>query len=116
METRYLYKNVKIDDRTKEYVDKRLGKIEKVLKKILQCEIEIDLDKKGKFRAEIMVQAPKKLYRSEEISESIEGAVDVAVEEIIRQIGKSKDRLKELRERGARSIKKKVVLDKNARF
>ena len=116
MEIRHMYKKVKVDGRTEEYIDKRLGKIAKVLKKILQCEIEIDLDKKGKFRAEIMVQAPKKLYRTEEISESIEGAVDVAVEEIIRQISKSKDRLKELRERGARSIKKRVVLDKNARF
>lgn len=111
-----MYNKVKIDERTREYMDKRVGKISKVLKKILQCEVEINLDKKGKFRAEIMVQAPKRLYRSEEVSESIEGAVDVAVEEIIGQISKSKDRLKELRERGARSIKKRVVLDKNARF
>lgn len=111
-----MFKKVSADERTKEYVEKRVGKIGKVLKKILKCEVEVDMDKKGKFRVEIMVQAPKKLYRSEEISESIEGAVDVAVEEIIRQIGKRKDRLKELRERGARSIKKRVVLDKNARF
>lgn len=111
-----MYKKVQVDDRTREYVEKRVNKISKVLKKILRCEVEIDMDKKGKFRAEIMVQAPKKLYRSEEISESIEGAVDVAVEEMIRQIGKRKDRLKDLRERGARSIKKRVVLDKNARF
>lgn len=114
--TRYLYKGVTIDDRTREYIEKRLEAVEKVNGKILQIEVEIDLDKKGKFRVELMVKTPHNLYRSEETTESIEGSTDIAVEEIKTQILRDKERVKDLRIRGKRSIKKKVVLDEKARF
>jgi ribosome-associated translation inhibitor RaiA len=90
--------------------------MEKFLKKALEYEVEVEMDKKGKFMVEIMIQTPYKLFRASEITESIEGSVDIATDEIQRQIIKDYDRLRDLRERGARSIKKKMVLDKDARF
>jgi len=113
---RMMYKDVSIDERTRDYVEKRVRKLEKYIDKILEFEVEICMDKKGKFRAEIMVKTPYNLYRSEEISESVEGSVDVAVDELQKQITKDKDRIKELRERGARSLKKKAVIAEEARF
>lgn len=113
---RYLLKGVTLDSRTRDYIDKRMQKINKFADNALLYEVEVDMDKKGKFRVEVMVKTPYELYRSEEISQSIEGSADMAVEDIINQITKDKDRIKELRERGARSIKKKIVLDENARF
>ena len=115
---RMAFKKVKIDERTKDYIEKRMRKIERLTKKFtkLEYETEIRRDKKGKFTAELMLKTPYELYRSEEISESIEGSVDMAVESLKNQIVKSKEKLKELRERGARSIKKKAVIDGNARF
>lgn len=112
-----MYKNgVEIDERTNEYIRKRIEKIKKYTGKILEFEVEIDMDKKGKFRAEIMIKTPYKLYRVEKMSESIEGSVDVAVDSLKIQITKDKDKIKELRERGAISLKKKLVVDKDARF
>lgn len=113
---RLFCKNVELDDRTKDYIIKRFQKMEKFLKKSLEYEIEINMDKKGKFSAELMIKTPYKLYRATEISESVEGSVDMAVEQMQRQIVKDADRLRDLRERGARSIKKKIVLDEQARF
>jgi len=113
---RLMMKDVKLDDRTQDYVYKRVSKVEKYNGKVLEYTVEIEMDKKGKFRVEIMAKTPHQLYRTEETSESIEGSVDMAVEEIIIQITKDKDKIKELRERGARSLKKKIVLDENARF
>lgn len=113
---RFLFKGVRIDDRTEEYIRKRLGTIERILKNILHVEVEIDLDKKGKFRAEVMIKTPYGLYRAENITESIEGSIDLAEEDLRNQITKNKDRRKTLIKRGARSIKKKIVLDENARF
>lgn len=113
---RLFCKNIKLDDRTKDYILKRVQKMEKFLKKSLEYEVEIEMDKKGKFRAEIMIQTPYKLYRSEEISESVEGSIDMAAEQMQGQIIRDKNKFKEIRERGARSIKKKITLDKNARF
>ncbi|MCX6763108.1 MAG: HPF/RaiA family ribosome-associated protein, partial [Candidatus Moranbacteria bacterium] len=73
-------------------------------------------DKKGKFRAEVMVKTPRNLYRAEETTESIEGSVDIAVDELKDQIRKKKDRRVDLIKRGGRTIKKDIVLDENSRF
>ena len=113
---RYFYKGVKIDDRTREYIEKRLESLNKIADNILQIEVEVDLDKKGKFRVEIMVKTPRNLFRSENTTESIEGSTDMSIEELHIQIVGTKDKLRTLRDRGARSIKKKTVLDENSRF
>jgi len=113
---RLMCKNVKLDERTEDYIYKRVGKLSQFNGKILEFEVEICMDKKGKFRAELMVKTPYKLYRIEEITESIEGSVDIAVDEMKNQLAKDKDKIKELWERGARSIKKKTVIAEEARF
>lgn len=113
---RLFFKGVKIDERTEEYIRKRLGYMEKILDKILHVEVEIDLDKKGKFRTEVMVQTPYALYRAEDTTQSIEGSIDAVAEDLKIQINRDKDRLITLRRRGGRSIKKKMAIDENARF
>lgn len=113
---RIFFKGVKIDERTADYIQKRLATLEKLLDKILRVEVEIDLDKKGKFRVEVMVKTPFQLYRAEETTESIEGSIDMVSEQLKVQIRKDKDRVVALRRRGGRSIKKKITLDKSARF
>jgi len=116
MSWRMFYKNLQIDERTEEYIKKRLTGLEKIVKRIITTEVEIELDKKGKFRVEVMIKTPHNLYRAEEISESIEGSVDIVTEELRRQIRKNKEKVKTLRLRGKRSIKKAIVLDEGARF
>lgn len=116
MQWRIFCKNIQIDDRTEDYIKKRLSGMEKIFKRIISTEVEIELDKKGKFRVEVMIKTPYNLYRSEEISESIEGSVDIVTEELKNQIRKNKERIKTLRMRGKRSIKKAIVLDESARF
>lgn len=113
---RLFFKGLKIDERTEDYIRKRLLTIQKLLLKILRVEVEIDLDKKGKFRVEVMIKTPYKLYRAEDTTESVEGSLDSVMEDLRIQINRDKDRLVTLRRRGGRSIKKKAVIDENARF
>lgn len=113
---RMFFKGVKIDERTEDYIMKRMRTMEKILDKILLVEVEVGLDKKGKFRVEVMVKTPHKLYRAEETTESIEGSIDVVENELKIQIKKDKEKVRDLRQRGKRSIKKKTVVDANARF
>lgn len=113
---KFLFKGLTIDERTEDYIKKRLFKIEKILKKIMHMEIEIDLDKKGFFRVEVMIKTPYNLYRSEETTKSIEGSVDIVETELKRQIKKDIEKNRTIKLRGKRSIKKKMVLDENARF
>ncbi|HMN19011.1 MAG TPA: ribosome-associated translation inhibitor RaiA [Candidatus Moranbacteria bacterium] len=113
---RFLFKGVEVDERTREYVSKRLESIGKMTENILQTEVEIGVDKKGKFRVEVMVRTPRDLFRAENTTESIEGSTDLVVDEIQDQIAHLKDKLLTLQKRGGRSIKKKTVIDENARF
>lgn len=113
---RFLYKNVEIDDRTRDYILKRLEGVDKVMDDILHKEIEIDMDKKGKFRVEVMIKTPYELFRAEETSESIEGSIDMVTDQLKIQAVKDKERRKTIMKRGARSIKKRIVLDGDARF
>jgi len=116
MNTRFLFKAIEIDEPTQDYVLKRLERIRKLVDPVTEFEIEIEQDKKGKFRVEIMVKTPHNLYRAEEISESIEGSTDVTIDELENQIDKRKNRNRDLKLRGNRSIKKRLILDPAARF
>lgn len=116
MTTRFLFKGVDIDERTREYVLKRLERLEKLVDPISQFEVELDKDKQGKFRAEIMVKTPHTLYRAEETTISIEGSTDLVIDELVGQITKEKNKKHDLKLRGQRSIKKKLVVDESARF
>ncbi len=116
MNTRFLFKGIEIDDRTKDYVLKRLERVEKLVDPVTEFEVEMEQDKKGKFRVEIMVKTPHNLYRAEEMTESVEGSTDKVIDELEVQIDKKKNRNRDLKLRGNRSIKKKLVLDESARF
>lgn len=117
MKTRFLFQGLELDGKRMAYVAKRLGRIEKLIPATSRLEVEVDRDKKGMFRVELMADVPKKkLFRSEETSESVEGSVDIAADEIVRQITQDKERKGSLSRRGARSIKKKLTLDEKARF
>jgi ribosomal subunit interface protein len=82
----------------------------------ITAEIEIDLDKKGKFRVEVMLHTPYQDYRGEDTTESVEGSIDNVYEELETQIRRDKEKIITLTRRGGRSIKKKMVIDENARF
>ena len=117
MKTRFLFQGVELDGVTMKYVSKRLKRIEKLLDAASKLEVEVDRDKKGKYRVEMMVVLPKnRLYRAEETSESVEGSVDGVVDDIERQITEAKDKKGSLERRGARSIKKRLTLDAKSRL
>lgn len=116
MKTRFLFKGVDIDGRTREYILKRLARIEKLVDPVSEYSLEIDQNKQGKFRVEIMVKTPHNLYRAEETTLSVEGSTDTVIDELEAQIDKKKNKNRDLKLRGNRSIKKKMVLDAAARF
>lgn len=116
MNMRFFFKGVDVDTRTKNYILKRIGRIEKLVDKATEFDTEVDCDKKGKFRVEVMVKTPHNMYRAENTTESIEGSIDLVIDELEVQIAKKKNKSRDLKLRGKRSIKKKLVVDKAARF
>lgn len=116
MTTRFLLQTSDASDEARAYITKKLAKLEKLADKASKIEIEVDKDKQGKYRVEVMIRSPRHLYRAEETSESIEGSMDLVVEKLLQELSHEKEREMTMKLRGARSIKKKVVLDTAARF
>jgi ribosomal subunit interface protein len=121
MNIRYLFKEVKIDDRTNDYVTEKIEKLGKFFRSLkkdaeVSAEVEIDRDKKGKFRVEVMLFTPYQKYRGEDTTISIEGSIDSVYEELETQIRRDREKIITLTRRGGRSIKKKMVVDESARF
>jgi len=116
MDIKYYFKNIEIDNNVRQYIEKRLSAVEKLLDKIIKTEVEIGRDKKGLFRVEVMITVPKNKFRAEEISESVEASIDIVVDELKTQIRRKKDKIWTKIIRGARSIKKKMSIDDDARF
>ncbi len=113
---RFLFKGVEVDGKTRDYIEKRLSTLDKFIENITLSEVEVDLDKKGKFRVEIMVHTPRNMFRADNTTESIEASTDMVIDELQVQIIHLKDKLRTLKKRGAISLKKKIVLDEAARF
>jgi putative sigma-54 modulation protein len=113
---KFLFKGVEIDERTKNYIEKRISTLDKFMENIQEVEVEIDLDKKGKFRVEVMAHTPRNIFRADETTASIEASIDIVVDELQEQMTHTKDRLRTLKKRGAISLKKKMVVDEGARF
>ncbi len=120
MEIRYLFNSVKLNDAEKSYLEQKAERIGKLLKNYseneLTYEVEVAQDKKGFFTVEIMIKTPHNLYRARKSDKNLMNATDQADEAMKAQIRRDKDKVKELRERGSRSIKKKFTISENARF
>ena len=113
---RFFFKGLGVDALTRAYVEKRLSTLDKFIDNILKSEVEIDLDKKGKFRVEVMLHTPRNMFRADNTTESIEGSIDLVVDELQSQVTHLKDKIRTLKKRGAISLKKKTVLAEDARF
>lgn len=113
---RFFFKGVEIDETQRAYIEKRISTLDKFVDNIIKSEVEIDLDKKGKFRVEIMLHTPRNMFRADNTTDSIEASTDLNVDELQAQVTHLKDKLRTLKKRGAMSLKKKTVLDEGARF
>lgn len=117
METKYYLKKAEVDSEIKDYIEKKLEKIEKYLNNdSVLASIEIEKEKKGLHRVEIQIKIPGKLYIGNEKAEIIEEAVNLACGELEKQIRRGQKKRRTLQKRAAISIKKKFSIDKIARF
>jgi len=116
MKTRFLYKGDTKNERSTAYIVKKLERLEKLVEETALFEIELSEEKDNAFRVEVMVSVSGELFRAEETSISIEGSIDKVVDELEGQITKLHNKKRDLDVRSERSMKKKLVVDEDARF
>lgn len=108
--------NIQLLESTREYVDRKLVRsVEKLLVKngeLIVLEIEVGKTTKHHktgpyFRAEANLSIGKTLLRAEALGETLNEAIDLAEDEICREIKKFKEKLRSKMLKGARSLKRR---------
>ncbi|MDZ7611374.1 MAG: HPF/RaiA family ribosome-associated protein [Candidatus Moranbacteria bacterium] len=123
MQIRYYFGESKLTEGERDYVEKRLNKFRELLdndKEYAEDELFIDFraekDKKGFWNLEVIFDTPNNSYRASKSEKAVTEAFDLAQEAINKQIRRDKERWKDLKQRGGRSIRKKNTISDNARF
>lgn len=107
--------NLDVDDELKEYLAKRLTKLEQYVDPDDTSAIaDVELEKRSGqntgeiYRAEINLKIAGSYLRAEEKAEAIRDAIDEAQSDIIRQLRKTKGRRRSRIRAGARKMKKMI--------
>ncbi len=117
--------NIKLSPSINQYIEEKIGGLEKFLKKfnpeLIEARVEVGKITRGQrqgdiFRAEINLSINGQLFRAEKTEESLMAAIDLVKDELAREIRKNKDKRMTMSVRGARSWKKFWRLSPLARF
>ncbi|HEU0085787.1 MAG TPA: ribosome-associated translation inhibitor RaiA [Candidatus Paceibacterota bacterium] len=106
-------KNIELTDSIKDYVQKKVTNLEKLLEKDHEAIINFEVGKSTKhhksgevFHADCAVHTAGEKYYSSADEEDIYQAIDQVRESLFREISRRKDRKQTLFKRGATSVKK----------
>ena len=117
MELRYYFNGEEVPEKTRVYIEEKIKKLQKFLNgNITVAEIEIEKDKKGRYRVEAQVRIPGSRYIADNMGRTIEEGCDLVYDELANQIKKLSKKARTLRKRAEISIKKRFVIDEGARF
>ena len=90
-------RNVSISDRVEEYVEKKIGKLERYLPIIDEARMELSQEEtrsaQHRMIAQLTVRSRGKILRAEERDQDLFAAIDLVAEKMQRQITRFKDRL-----------------------
>jgi len=85
-------KNVEVTDALKDYVEKRLGKLDKYFENLREAQVTLVVEK-GTHRVEVTIPINGMILRGEETTGDMYASVDLVIEKLERQIEKHKAKL-----------------------
>lgn len=101
--------NVSMTDRVQEYVEKKVGKLERYLPIIDEARVELSQEEtrsaQHRMIAQLTVRSRGKILRAEERDQDLFAAIDLVTEKMQRQIGRFKDRLYSRGQRGSETVR-----------
>ncbi|HWJ03319.1 MAG TPA: ribosome-associated translation inhibitor RaiA [Verrucomicrobiae bacterium] len=97
-------KHIEVTDALREYVEKRVGKLEKYFDSLEDIQVTL-LVEKDRHRVEVTAPISGMILRGEEETTDMYSSIDLVVEKLEKQINKYKTRLaKKIRETGVKDI------------
>ena len=94
MEVRFVQRGANVDDKLRDYMEKKISRLEKFFRKILNCQIVVT-HHKGSFNVETTANANGVILRAEEDAMDMRTAFDQSLKNLERRIKKYNSYLKE---------------------
>ncbi len=91
-------RNLEVDNKVKSYISKKLKKLQKLYKRIYDCEVVLESEKERK-NVEILVSLKRTKIVAKETSPDIFASIDIASEKIKKQLRRLNDRVSSRRKR-----------------
>ena len=89
-------RNIEMTNAIEQYIDEKIGSLEKFNKNIIECRVEIDKNthhRKGEvFKVTVNIKVPNELIRAEQVDENLYSAIDLVKEDTERQLLKLKSK------------------------
>jgi len=102
-------RNVSVSERVEEYVEKKIGKLERYLPIIDEARMELSQEEtrsaQHRMIAQLTVRSRGKVLRAEERDQDLFAAIDLVAEKMQRQITRFKDRLYSRGPRGSETVR-----------
>ena len=116
MNVKYYYKNTeRFDEEMQSYVEKKLSSVEKMVD-VRDIKVEVSERRDDFFMSVTIFAKDGDDFRAENNGSSFQECIDIIEDELKNQIRRHKGKAKDLEKRGGMSLKKKMVVDENARF
>ncbi|HHJ49853.1 MAG TPA: ribosome-associated translation inhibitor RaiA [Phaeodactylibacter sp.] len=87
----------KADQKLLDFIDEKVGKLEKFYDRIVDAEVKLKLENTGQVRdkiVELKVHVPRETLFASESHKTFEVAVEQAVKQMLRQLKKYKEKLR----------------------
>jgi len=91
MDYKIVAKGLELSDSLKNYLDKRLSKINRIVDNIVSTDVRLSKETRGRETVEITVHVGDAVIRVEEVTNDIYNSIDAAVDLLVRRIKKYKD-------------------------
>jgi len=107
-------RNLDVNDWTRDYVEKKLGKLERFLSDIGEVRAELSQHntraEEDRYRAQITLWSEGQLIRAEEATSDLFASVDASIDKILRQVKRFKGRKGKAKRREAAQITEEANL------
>ncbi len=116
MNIAYYHKNIDhITEGTREYIEERMSTLENV-GDVDKVRVEIDQEKNGMFHVAIHVTGGRHVYHASAENADINACAEEVRGELRKQMTHDKKKNRDLIRRGARSLKKRLTINGDARL
>jgi len=116
MDYKIVTKGLELSDSLKNYLDKRLSKIDRIANNIVSTDVRLSKETRGREIVEITIHMGNTIIRVEEITNDIYSSIDAAIDSLVRRIKRYKDLKHSRQQRAQRTLEQETQTQEEKSF